>query len=220
MRTVFVILAMILAGCTASPGGTVVPSSPAGSPSSAESPPGPTAEVSSEPTASAGRFLPDQIAAVVTTDLVVRSAPGTGPDSEIYPGTFNAPRSVFIVAGPAFVDGYEWYLVDPLRSQGIDEVPQSGWVAAGGTDGEAWLGPDAFPCPAPEDADLIHLEQQRAVACYGDSILTVEGTLAGCQPSWTYGSEPWETQCQVVRLGFDVRATPDPNCFDAMSLRS
>jgi hypothetical protein len=62
-------------------------------------------------------------------------------------------------------------------------------------------------------ADLFNLEHQRALACYGDSTLTVEGTLTGCQPSINYGSEPWETQCRMVRLGFDVDATPPP-CFD------
>jgi hypothetical protein len=211
VRIEVAMLALFVAGCAASPGSpTVVPSSLSASPSAAE----PSATASSGPTGAAGMFSPDLIAAVVTTDLVVRSAPGTGADSKIYPGTLNAPRSVFVVDGPAFADGYEWYLVDPLRSQGIDEVPQPGWIAAAGKDGEAWLGPDPFQCPATAQAELIHLEPQRGVACYGDSTLTVVGTLAGCQPSVIYGSQQWVTQCRVVRLGFDVHATPDPNCFD------
>lgn len=215
VRVAALVLGTILAGCTASPGsGSATSSSVAASPTRAESAPESTATTGAEPTAPAGLFSTDQITAIVSTDLVVRSAPGTGADSEIYPGTFDAPRSVFVVDGPAFADGYEWYLVDPLRNQGIDDVPQPGWVAAAGKDGEAWLGPDAFQCPAPAAADLINLEHQRAVACYGDSTLTVEGTLAGCQPSVMYGSQPWETQCRVVRLGFDVHATPDPMCFD------
>lgn len=212
--------ALVCIGCTAPIAQSQAPSETAtvtASASTEPTPPNnatPNPTVESTPSAPAGRFAPDQIAAIVTTDLVVRSAPGTGADSEIYPGYYTAPMSVFVVDGPAFADGYEWYLVDAVRGQGIGAYPQPGWVAAAAQDGEPWLGPDPFHCPAPSAADLIHLEHQRALSCYGDGTLTVEGTLAGCQPSIAFGSEMWDTQCAVVRLGFDVRATPDPGCLD------
>jgi len=155
----------------------------------------------------------DQIVAVVTTDLVVRTAPGTGSDSEILPGRYNAPTTVFVVDGPSHTDGYEWYLVDAVRGQGIGDYPWPGWVAAAGKDGELWLGDDAYTCPPPSVADLFNLEHQRALACYGDSSLVVEGTLTACSGAQLYGSEPWETQCALVRRGFDVSATPPP-CMD------
>ena len=55
---------------------------------------------------------------VVTTDLVVRSAPGVGADSEIYGTIEHIPA--YIVAGPVEADGFAWWLVaharhDPAR---------------------------------------------------------------------------------------------------------
>lgn len=207
-----IVTAVILAGCAAAP--SSVTSLP--SPSDTGVEPTATATVEATPSGPGGMFAPDQIAAIVTTDLVVRSAPGIGDDSEIYPGYFTEPMTVYIVDGPAFANGYEWYLVDSVRGQGIGDDPQPGWVAAAGKDGEAWLATDSYRCPAPDVADLFNLEHQRALACYGDSTLAVEGTLTGCQPSINYGSEPWETECRMVRLGFDVDATPPPcvDCFE------
>jgi len=218
MSAALIVACVILAGCRTAPGSAVPTTSASPSSTGAEPTPtaSPTTTATAEPTPSGliGMFAPDEIAAIVTTDLVVRSAPGTGDDSEIYPGYYTEPMRVYVVDGPAFADGYEWYLVDAVRGQGIGEYPQPGWVAAATKDGEPWLAPDVYTCPTPEAADLLNLERQRALACYGDSALSVEGTLAGCQPTVSYGSALWESQCAVVRLGFDVLATPDPNCFD------
>src|SRR6266545_1984875 len=171
MRLTAALLAggVILVGCAASYAGTTASS------------PSPSANVSVEPTRTPGtdgRFAPDQIAAVVTSDLVVRSTPGTGDESEIYPGRYDVPMAVFVIDGPVFADGYEWYLVEAVRGQTIGEYPQPGWVAAAG--------------------DLLNLEPQRALACYRDTTLTVEGTLTGCEPSVAYGSQAWATHCGLV----------------------
>lgn len=212
----FVLVGLILAGCQASGSASAESSA---SPFSTES--WPLATVSSTPVATSeatssaapGQFARDVIVVVVTTDLVVRSAPGTGSDSDIMSGRYNAPEALFIVDGPAHADGYEWYLVEVVRGQGIGDYPWPGWVAAAGKDGEPWLALDTRPCPSPTQADLISLERQRALACFGSSRLTVEGTLTGCEDAVALGSEPWDTQCTVVRRGFDVDATPPP-CFD------
>jgi len=159
-------------------------------------------------------FAPDELVVVVTTDLVSRSAPGTGDDSEILPGDYDAPRAVFVVDGPAFANGYEWYLVEPVRVRdGLCDCPFTGWVAAAGKDGEAWLGPDTYTCAMPPLVELIDLEPQRALACYGSTPLTMEGTFGGCADSGA-SAVPWETFCLVYHSGVDVHATPDPGCVD------
>jgi len=53
------------------------------------------------------------------------------------------------------------------------------------------------------------------LACFGDTTLTVDGTLRNC---WMAGQDAAElvshVLCDVVRPGFDVSATPDPQCYD------
>lgn len=210
-RLVLLISCVLLAGCGSTPPeGTPLPST---SPSSAV-PVQPTASIAGpSPTQRAvGRFAPDEIAAVVTTNLVVRSAPGTGSDSKINSLRLSAPASVYVVDGPVFAEGYEWYLVDPVAN-GIPEFngfPEPGWMAAASKNGEAWLGQDSYRCPAPRLVNLFELERQRALACYGSTPLTFEGTFGGCSsgipPDWW----PWKKACSVYRPGFDVDATPPP----------
>jgi hypothetical protein len=208
---------VILAACQAAPGSGSAAASASSSASESEAAasvsPTPVATAEPTPSGAVGSFVRDQIVAVVTTDLVVRSAPGTGSDSEIFPDRYDAPAAVYVVDGPSYADGYEWYLVEAVRGQGIGEYPWPGWVAAAGKDGEPWLGEDTYVCPPPSEADLLNMEFQRRLACYGGPSLTVEGTLVGCEAAVLYGSEPWETQCAVVRRGFDHAATPQP-CMD------
>jgi hypothetical protein len=51
---------------------------------------------------------------VVTTDLVVRSEPGTHDGSRILPTRLNGPTLLYVVDGPVQADGYDWYLVQPF----------------------------------------------------------------------------------------------------------
>lgn len=138
---------------------------------------------------------PNDVAQVVTTDLVVRSAPGGGADSEIYPGALAAPTLLFVVDGPVTASGYDWYLVDPFTMDNSQPPVdwRLGWVAAGSRDGtEAWIGPAAPNCPAPDVDALIALSPIAALACYGDRPLTLDGSFGGfssvvpgvIQPYW------------------------------------
>jgi hypothetical protein len=211
---------VVLAACQAAPGSGSATASASRSASESEAAASvsltPIATAEPTPSGAVGSFVRDQIVAVVTTDLVVRSAPGTGSDSEIQLNRYNSPTAVFVVDGPSYADGYEWYLVEAVRGQGLGDYPWPGWVAAAGKDGEPWLGEDTYVCPPPSEADLLNLEFQRRLACFGDSSLVIEGTLAGCEAAVLSVSHPWDTSCAVVRRGFDISATPPPcmDCFE------
>ena len=111
-------------------------------------------------------------AEVVTTDLVLRSAPGTGPDSEVYGTIEHVPA--YVVDGPVLADGYEWWLVAHIR---FDQLggPPAGWVAARGQDGEVWLAPTRLTCPDPPTREAAWFEPSMMVSCYTG----VEIALAG-----------------------------------------
>jgi hypothetical protein len=153
-----IVMAMLLGGCASAASS---PPAETESSSSASAAPSAAQRASQEPSGTAapsatagGRNLIDQVVAVVTDDLVVRSRPGTGSDSEIYPARLNAPSSVYVIDGPEDADGYAWYLVDPVAPRciiGCDLAPQPGWVAAAGEDGERWLAeePEDPECPQP-----------------------------------------------------------------------
>lgn len=75
-----------------------------------------------------------QVAAVVDEPLVVRTAPGTDPDSTITPDRLWIGQRVRILDGPADVDGYTWWEVQ------VGEI--RGWVADAELDDSApWLAP-------------------------------------------------------------------------------
>ena len=130
-----------------------------------------------DPTANPQPLAVDGFAEVVTTDLVVRSAPGTGRDSDIL-GTV-ANLAVIVLDGPAQADGYEWWLIQPIHSDGIE--PVAGWVATGGQ-GEVWLAPTSLNCTeaAPTGSAFWGLPSAIWVGCLGDIELTLRGTLDGC----------------------------------------
>lgn len=161
--------------------------------------PGPSASISSPgpattaPTPPAAFLAPDTTAQVVTTDLVIRSAPGGGPDSEVYPGALDAPTLLFVLDGPVTASGYEWYLVQPFLTDGYATAPgRLGWVAAGSREGEAWIAPVALECPSPDLAGLLGWSPVALLACFGDRVLTLDGTFGGSSyivpgvvsPSW------------------------------------
>jgi hypothetical protein len=139
--------------------------------------PSPTLEPTASPALGA-----DGVAQVVTTDLVMRSAPGGGEDSFIYPGALDAPTLLYVLDGPVTASDYDWYLVYPfaLASSEQHEQWRLGWVAAGSRDGEPWIAPAGLSCP-PSDFDaLARLSFEAGLACFGDSPLTVEGSFERC----------------------------------------
>jgi hypothetical protein len=160
--------------------------SPAVEPS-LEATPTPSATIRQEETA----LRPDMVAQVITTDLVVRSAPGVGPSSEILPERLDAmldsipaePQLVFLVDGPVTADGYEWYLVKPFTLNLCHDVctePPFGWVAAASRDGEPWIMPHTLDCPEPTVEDLMWLSDMTQLACYGTETLVIDGEAGEC----------------------------------------
>ena len=124
----------------------------------------------------------DDVAQVVTTDLVMRSAPGGGDDSFIYPGALDAPTLLFVIDGPVTASDYDWYLVQPfvLASSERHEEWRTGWVAAGSREGEVWIAPATTSCPPSDFEGLTGLSFVAGLACFGDSPLTVEGSFEYC----------------------------------------
>lgn len=163
--------------------------------------------------------LIDKLVAVVTDDLVVRSRPGTGSGSQIYPVRLNAPSIVYVIDGPENVDGYAWYLVDPLVLPcylGCEEQPQLGWVAAGGKNGERWLAeePENPGCPQPTLEDVSGAYPQLRLYCFGDQELTFDGVVGAgsieTPPGW-----PWE---HIVALHEPGYRGPQAGCLDACDI--
>ena len=157
----------------------------------------------------------DAVAEVVTTDLVVRTAPGTDAStSEILQPTLAAPQLLYVVDGPVAVDGFEWYLVRPFAYSylPISPVP-SGWLAAGGKDGEPWIAPARLSCPPPDLDAISRLSDVTRLACFGNRTLTLEGTFGGCFVSDPAHTSPgWlaHTGCSLVPDGYRQDVTPSP----------
>jgi hypothetical protein len=158
----------------------------------------PTAETT---TAEDLSLQPDDVAQVVTTDLVVRSAPGVSAESEIYPEVLNEPTLLYVVDGPVTADGFDWYLVEPFSRNACVAVcparPPFGWVAQTGTDGEPWIALAALDCPASEVGDIGSLSPTARLACYGDDTLVLEGTLGSCYAA--------EVPIALLQTGCDIR---------------
>jgi hypothetical protein len=161
--------------------------------------------------------LVDEVVAVVTTDLVVRSHPGTGPHSEIYPARLSAPATVYVIAGPEASDGYEWYLVDPVVPRcyfGCDEVPRAGWVAGASRDGEGWLAdePERYTCSDDPTLDeLLSIPPQMWLYCYAGRELILEGTIAAASTNPLTSGWSWEWHNRLYPAG---HTPPAPDCVD------
>jgi hypothetical protein len=175
---------------------------PTASPSSASSPTPTEAPVPTEPPS--GRA---DIFEVVTTDLVMRSAPGTGADSEIYEPSLSAPMLLYILDGPVGADDYEWYRVIRFEEFYTDiglPGPGVGWVAAAGKDGEAWIAPWTGTCPLPTALELMGRSPYLTLPCFGGRELTLEGIFRDCT---TYGQPgvvaPWLGDCVLVPFGYE-----------------
>lgn len=168
------------------------------------------------PTAGQRGLAVDEFAEVVTTDLVVRSAPGTGQDSDILGIVANLP--VTVLDGPVQADGYKWWLIRPIDSDGL-EPPPSGWVAAGAQD-EVWLAPTSLSCQdAPTSEALWGMPSAMWVACYTGVELTLRGTLSGCDVEV---GTAWDQGCALRNCAPDVCQTlsddrPVIVHFDALS---
>jgi hypothetical protein len=205
-------LLLMVTGCGAA--SSVVPTASAPGASGSSAPPIATplatASQSGEPTASPTPPLHiDGVAQVVTTDLVSRSAPGTGEDSEIYPGLLDAPTLLILIEGPVVADGYDWYLVAPFEeflSDIAPEWPRLGWVAAASRADEPWIAPWAGDCPDPTLEAIHGRPYYLLLACFGRQTLTLAGTFGGCFASDPVSVSPsWltSTGCHLVPFGWE-----------------
>lgn len=124
---------------------------------------------------------PDSVGKVVTTDLVMRSAPGTDEDSRIYDTRLHEPTLLFVIDGPVAASGYDWYQVQPFALSAAESPAiLSGWVAAAGKDGEPWIASYPIECDRMPQVDaLIALAGIASLACYGDRPLTFGASYDG-----------------------------------------
>jgi hypothetical protein len=204
--------AIILAGCAVSPLSNV-PSPSASSPEPTQTIP--AAPSIAEPSATPSG-LTNQLVAVVTDDLVIRSRPGTGPDSEIYPARLSAPALVYVIDGPEPADGYAWYLVDPLALpcylDCVESAPQPGWVAAAGTDGERWLATEpANPqCPDATLEAISGTYPPLRLYCFRSNELTLNGVVGVQTPEAPFGW-PWKHRIELYEPGY---LGPVSECVD------
>lgn len=164
-----------------------------------------------------GMHAPGDLVAVVTTDLVVRSLPGTGDDSVIYAPSLTTPSTAYVIDGPAFADGYEWYLLDPVRSDHvIYGGPPEGWVAAADKDGQPWLSPHHEDClDRPTFEQFVRLPPQIRLYCYPGQQLEFDVFVDPRSESLIWplsGSLPWEFG--VMAVPESDLGSPPPDCMD------
>ena len=209
-------LLSLLTACGAAPsvGPTAsTPATGASASSSAGTAPA-TASPSAQPASPTPTLLADAVAEVVTTDLVMRSAPGVGQDSEILDRLLQTPQLLYLLDGPVGADGYDWYLAAPFRFDSSPSNPPNdpiGWVAAGSRDDEPWIAPTQLDCPAPTLEVLSAQSPIANLACFGDQQLAFEAVFNGCfSVSPQTIVPPWLTSsgCSILVVGSEPTALP------------
>jgi hypothetical protein len=105
---------------------------------------GPTAAPTARP---ASTLAGNQLTEVIVDELIARSAPGTGSDSEIYPGTIAEGTRLWLYNGPVTAAGYEWYHVVSQHGTLLEPVAGRPFL-------DAWArraSPRSQPSQAPHD---------------------------------------------------------------------
>ncbi len=119
---------------TAPPTGSPASPTPTVQPSPAPPTPIPTVSTGSPSPIDLGPLRAGEIAAMVSTGrLVIRTQPGTGPESAVFKTGLYPGQRVLTIEGPVEASGYPWFRV----RLGVIE----GWAAAASRDGEPWLAP-------------------------------------------------------------------------------
>lgn len=194
-------LALALAACQGGLTTSVAPSATTQTPEPSATP---TPSITQTPDATATstpapELEADDIAEVITNDLVVRSRPEISGRSAIDEIRLNQGEGVllFVLDGPIAADGYDWYLVAPFL-EAVDDVvrgplPGIGWVAAG-TQGEDWIAPRTDACADRRTSleAMLFTPPLLSLACFGDRELVFEGLFGECtyvtpgtvSPSW------------------------------------
>ncbi len=143
---VLVTVVALVAGCGSSASPTPSGSATAAptvsqAPTSTASPTStPAPSVSPAPSSSPATTNPlvGRIVVTVTDDLVVRSRPWVGDDSEMYRPWLPLGTELQVLDGPVTGSGYAWYKVVTVASGELNG-PRLGWVAMAGKDGEPWI---------------------------------------------------------------------------------
>ena len=139
-----------------------------------------------------GDLALESVAEVVTDDLRVRTEPGTFDKSTILEPLLQPGTKLYVVDGPVGGSGYRWYRVLTFNvelsapGQTVDEpVVEDGWVAVADTNGEPWVKAAAMDCPAKPSTvqELVAIDGVVALACFGDTPLTVHARVLDCQRS-------------------------------------
>jgi len=125
----------------------------------------------------------------------------------------DAGRTMVVFDGPVAADGFDWYLVVLTgREPGADQL---GWAATP-QDGDAWLVPSRYECPAsaPDVNVIVAMGGAAAVHCYQGRELTLEGWVAtgfGCNQMGTF--EPTWLAHPCANMSY-IRSTPPPPMGD------
>ena len=175
---VVIVLASLLGGCasTASPLATgpssLAPTGAVVSPAALSAAPG--FVLVTVP----GGLAPGRAAVTLVSGLRVRSQPRISDDSKLYEPLLSAGTQLYVLSGPVSASGYSWYEVVRLGS-GTMRV---GWVASAAREGEPWLSPRDFACPAlPTDfRSLAALGLGVGLACFPRTNITVRARLVSC----------------------------------------
>ena len=200
----YLLATITLAGLVACGTPTGAPSSAGGSPSAiapASSAPGPSAPPTESPADAAwaspspGQAEPRLPILRSTVDgLRLRAGPSLAAEVvEFLTGNpsvrrIDAGQLVAALDGPVASDGYDWYLVQVIGGGPGSEL--LGWAATP-QDGDAWLVPAAFECPArpPDLAATMAMGPAAALYCSGGRPLTLEGSVVtgfGCNVMGTF----------------------------------
>ena len=160
--------------------------SPSPSPSPEPSPSPTPVQTSGEPTHVDG-ISPGLHAKTIEPNIRVRTKPGVGDDSTKLVPLLAKDVRFYVLDGPVEASGYDWFFV---RTKGHDENGQAypdGWLAAG-KDGEPWIKPIAFDCPAtPTNLDALRkVASEYRLSCFSGVDITinarVEQTGFECSP--------------------------------------
>ena len=165
-----------LSGPIATPTPTLTPS--ISSPSATASPP-PSATPSEAAPAKPDESVVGRVVSTLADDgLRVRSEPRVSADSYKFDPLLPRGTRLYVLQGPVSASGYRWYEVAALDRGNLP----SGWVADASRDGEPWIGPGTFDCPArPKDIEaLASLPRGVGLACFPRSPITVRARLISC----------------------------------------
>jgi hypothetical protein len=189
-------------------------------------PPSPVPSSAPTPAATPGSMTAaplriDGLARVVADRLRVRSAPGTGTDSQRLEPLLGIGTIVFVIDGPVAGSGYDWYRIAPATfGNGGDQDEfrywgdpgPIGWVASADRDGTPWIVGARADCPdlAGSNESLSVVERLGplvALSCYGDASIQFRAQLSspgfsdlfgeGTEPDPMYPSTYWAAPLSV-----------------------